>query len=73
MIVSNWGFDPSDNALYKLGLLSPVSWAIFDIPIDYYTPRNLNNKISLIKTIKFTQDEKDMKEIQHCIQSLGGH
>jgi hypothetical protein len=35
IIVSNCGFAPSDKALYKLGLLNPVSSAIFVIPIDF--------------------------------------
>ncbi|MPN41855.1 hypothetical protein SDC9_189410 [bioreactor metagenome] len=35
IMVSNWGFDPSDNALYRLGLLNPVSSAILVIPIAF--------------------------------------
>src|SRR5690606_24244829 len=37
IIVSNCGFAPSDNALYKLGLLIPASFAILDIPIALAT------------------------------------
>ena len=32
-MVENWGFAPSESALYKLGRLSPVSAAIFVMPM----------------------------------------
>ncbi len=34
-IVANFSFAPSDNALFKLGRLSPVSSAILVIPIAF--------------------------------------
>ena len=35
IIVENWGFKPCDNALYKFGLLIPVSCAILVMPIAF--------------------------------------